>query len=61
MLNFNIDNLSVKMKEKTIGLHEYVYKEGDSSEYIYFLLRGQLEVIKSQTNTTFQNIEVSHN
>lgn len=40
MLNFNVDSLSVKVKEKTIGIHEYVYKEGDASENIFFLLRG---------------------
>lgn len=58
-LNVDVDNLALKIKEKTIGLHEYIYKEGHTANHIYFLLRGSIEVIKSQTNTTFQRIEVT--
>ena len=50
-LNFNVENLAIIVKEKTVGVHEYVYKEGDLGDNIFFLLRGSLEIVKSQTNT----------
>ena len=53
-LNFDVENLAIIVKEKTVGVHEYVYKEGDLGDGIYFLLRGSLEMVKSQTNTTIQ-------
>jgi len=53
-LNFDVENLAIIVKEKTVGVHEYVYKEGDLGDGVYFLLRGSLEMIKSQTNTTIQ-------
>lgn len=43
-LNFNVDKLSIKVKEKTIGLHEHIYKEGDNADHIFFLLRGSIDV-----------------
>lgn len=52
-LNFNVDDLAMKMKEKTVGLNEFVYKEGDDAQHIYFLLRGTVQVIKTSTKTEF--------
>lgn len=39
-LNFDVESLSIKIKEKTVGLNEFVYKEEDESDHIYFLLKG---------------------
>ncbi|EWS75104.1 cyclic nucleotide-binding domain protein (macronuclear) [Tetrahymena thermophila SB210] len=56
-LNFSIDKLAVKIKEKKVGLHEYIYKEGEEAEEVYFLVKGQAEVIKTQTKTVLQSIQ----
>ncbi|KAL4451099.1 hypothetical protein ABPG74_021421 [Tetrahymena malaccensis] len=55
-LNFGIDKLAVKIQEKKVGLNEYIYKEGDEAHEVYFLVKGQAEVIKSQTKTVLQSI-----
>ncbi|KAL4490931.1 hypothetical protein ABPG72_008667 [Tetrahymena utriculariae] len=56
-LNFSIDKLAIKMQEKKVGLHEYIYKEGEEAQEVYFLLKGQSEVIKTQTKTVLQSIQ----
>jgi len=39
-----IDELALKMKERTIGPEEIIYKEGELGDKIYFILKGEVEI-----------------
>ncbi len=40
-----IDELSLRMKEVIIGPGENIYKEGDNDSRIFFIIKGEVELV----------------
>lgn len=55
-----IDELALKMKEKVIGPEELIYKEGESGDKIYFIVRGKVEMFLNVEQYNSPHITISH-
>jgi hypothetical protein len=52
-----IGELSKLMTNQMFAPGDVIFKQGESSNVIYFILRGRLEIYHEETKTTFRDIE----
>jgi CRP-like cAMP-binding protein len=53
-----LKNLSQKVKVTTFKRNQIIFKQGDQSQEIYFVLEGKVEIVSENLQTVFDTIEM---